>query len=274
MSFIALDIDGTITKERNFIPQPVLSFLEEVAKEHMLMFITGRSYAFALPMVQNLTFPFFWASQNGAMIFQMPKKTLVYKQYLTPEDLLSVEEASNTYHCSFVLYTGFEGIEDYFKTPLLDKESVRNIIEPPVKPLKEIHLFDKVSNVSLVKCTGPYAVLQEVQAFLQKKQLSCFLISHPFVEECYFLLVTHQDVDKGKAIKNLLSLQNKSNMQIIAAGNDQNDLPLLEAAHIRIVMEDAPKNLLQKATIVAPAAEKFGIIQALQQALQLTNVNS
>jgi hydroxymethylpyrimidine pyrophosphatase-like HAD family hydrolase len=42
---------------------------------------------------------------------------------------------------------------------------------------------------------------------------------------------------------------------------------MLESANIKVVMATAPQDLLKMADIIAPAAQKFGIIQGLQQAI-------
>ena len=56
---------------------------------------------------------------------------------------------------------------------------------------------------------------------------------------------------------------------VIAAGNDHNDLSLLQAATIKIAMEDAPIPLTSIADIIAPLASKAGLIDGLEQALNL-----
>ena len=69
-----------------------------------------------------------------------------------------------------------------------------------------------------------------------------------------------------KAGKELIALT-KERGKVIAAGDDYNDEPMLEAADIKVVMATAPADLLSKADIIAPAASEDGIICGLEAAI-------
>ena len=47
--WIALDIDGTLTAERDAIPEEVVHFLTELAGEWRFLFVTGRPFHWGWP---------------------------------------------------------------------------------------------------------------------------------------------------------------------------------------------------------------------------------
>ena len=51
---------------------------------------------------------------------------------------------------------------------------------------------------------------------------------------------------------------------ILTAGDSYNDLPLLEACRLRIVMAGAPKELVDVADYLAPSAEQDGLAVAIE----------
>jgi hydroxymethylpyrimidine pyrophosphatase-like HAD family hydrolase len=83
----------------------------------------------------------------------------------------------------------------------------------------------------------------------------------------YILQVMRKDVDKGKAVLDIIKSEVLSR-PIIAAGNDLNDETLLSIADIKIVMANSPQILLDQADLIAPPVERMGIIPALKQAIK------
>ena len=55
---------------------------------------------------------------------------------------------------------------------------------------------------------------------------------------------------------------------MIAAGDDENDISLLEAADVKIAMSHAPEKLQEIAQFIAPPTRDLGIITALQMVLK------
>ena len=67
---IALDIDGTITRDDHLIPDEVVFYLESLFNERwQIILVTGRTLSFALSSIQKLQFPYLLGLQNGADLF-------------------------------------------------------------------------------------------------------------------------------------------------------------------------------------------------------------
>jgi predicted mannosyl-3-phosphoglycerate phosphatase (HAD superfamily) len=79
--------------------------------------------------------------------------------------------------------------------------------------------------------------------------------------------VTAQGASKGQA---LLALRKSyPDAKAIAAGDDMNDIDLLEESDIGIAMASAPDALKKVATIVASSSGEDPIIDALEQAIRM-----
>jgi hypothetical protein len=122
----------------------------------------------------------------------------------------------------------------------------------------------------LVKFVGYFEPLEKLCSCLRKEGvLQSSLIRHPFAQDYYLLLVTDRDVNKGSALRELLKREGKKG-RVIAAGNDDNDLSMLQEADVKIVMEDAPEHVLKKADFISPSAKACGIIQTLKKIIEPT----
>ena len=95
-------------------------------------------------------------------------------------------------------------------------------------------------------------------------------IRDPFEAGTYILLVTDSKASKGLSLSRVLQLKGRG-ATVIAAGDDENDISLLNVADIKIAMAHAPESLQQVATFIAPPTEELGIIHALQIAIRDAN---
>ena len=76
---------------------------------------------------------------------------------------------------------------------------------------------------------------------------------------------TAKGVHKGEAARILAEKMGVAPGHFIAAGDSYNDLPMLEIAGYRIVMDSAPQEMKDLADFVAPAVEEDGLAQAIEE---------
>ena len=76
---------------------------------------------------------------------------------------------------------------------------------------------------------------------------------------------TAAGVDKGAAARELAKRLGVEPSQFIAAGDSYNDLPLLQAAGLRIAMAAAPAELRAMSDFVAPPVERDGLAVAIDR---------
>jgi hydroxymethylpyrimidine pyrophosphatase-like HAD family hydrolase len=94
------------------------------------------------------------------------------------------------------------------------------------------------------------------------------MIRDPLDEAIYLNLVTHPEATKGKALERMIAQTGKRG-RVIAAGDDLNDVSMIQVADVGIVMKNAPLQMHPLATILAEPAASQGIIAGLTQAIQM-----
>jgi hydroxymethylpyrimidine pyrophosphatase-like HAD family hydrolase len=98
------------------------------------------------------------------------------------------------------------------------------------------------------------------------------MIADPYDGSYFIVQATHAAVNKGKIVNDLVAIHGRGS-GVIAAGDDHNDLPMLQHADVKIAMGTAPSKLIKGADIVASSAQDLGIIDALTAAIDgLTTV--
>ncbi len=275
IGWIALDIDGTITDKTHHAPKEVVRFLHALEEKGWeIVFITGRTFSFGYSVVKEFDFPFYLAIQNGADILLMPHKERVARHYLDDNVIPILEEAYRGEKEDFLLYAGYErGDFCYYRPNRFSSvmaEHLKKIMALSPEPWKPLENFDFEKGISfpLAKCLGTKEAMERINAKLQAvPTVSATMIRDPLGEDIYLILVTAKPATKGNALGIVKEVIGDGGLTI-AAGDDLNDISMLLAADIKIVMDSAPPEMLPLATIVAKHGKQHGIIEALTQAIQ------
>jgi len=272
---IALDIDGTVTHGSNPIPNEVISYLENLASQGwVIAFITGRIFSGSIHLLQGCTFRSYLAVQNGAIILEMPSRRIISKRYLDRSVFAEMESICEDGPSDFVVYGGYEHNDICYFRPKKFSADLLPYLQSRITAFKEtwrpIETFDemKLESFPSIKCFGLYPeakkLVEQIEANLN---LHVPLIRDPFNKDYYIIQATHPQISKGNALQDLVKLLGISPGKLIAAGDDYNDCSMWDIADVRIVMETAPSELLKNAHVIAPSAEKQGIIQGIESAI-------
>jgi len=272
---IALDIDGTITTDMRPIPSYVVQYLTELNQQGWLfVFITGRTFDFGFSVLKELPFSYFYAVQNGAILLSMPNRIILNKKYLNVSVIPPMAKICQNAPTDFVIYAGYEFNNQCFYRKNHFSDELLKYLAERCKAYGEewvsIESFDQLpmKEFPSMKCFGKLEQAQYVaQAIENELALHVPIIKDPFSNEYYVVQATHSEVSKGYALKDLVTrLGYQGN--IIAAGDDLNDISMFDEAHIKIAMENAPEELKARATIIAPPASLAGIVEGLKQAIR------
>lgn len=273
--WIALDIDGTITSDKYSVPEEVVQYLKDLqASGWEIALATGRAFAFASLAVAGFNFPFFLLAQNGSVVLQMPGRELVFKKYLSYQAIASVEEAYQGVSADFLVYSGYDkGDCFYWRASRFSSEDLLYVEELKKREKEQgvaVEAFDPIqlARFPLIKCFGLQERMEGVAKRLRAK--SHFQVAHirdMFYENYEILLVTSEQASKGLSLQELFRRMGRGE-KVIAAGDDENDLSLLQMADVKIAMPHAPESLKKIADLIAPPVKELGILTALKKVLK------
>lgn len=269
--WIALDIDGTLTTNRHELPSKTARYLEKLHERGWkLLFVTGRIYSYSAPLFTELKCPYHFAVQNGADLFLMPGDQLISRNYLTASLLPTIEMLVKDLEHDFIIYAGYENGDFCYYRPdrftpefLQYLDVVASLSSQPWKPVDEFSL-DHKERFSLIKCFGSKEEMEKLSARLipYANQFVGTMIKDPIGENLYLNMLTHPSATKGGILEQVTKGEKRVT---IGAGDDLNDLSLLQAADIAIAMEGSPPQLLAAADHIAPPASEEGIVAMLSQ---------
>lgn len=230
------DLDGTLLRSDKTISSHTLSVLEKwVEKGNYVALCSGRDINSVNMVAKELNLPkknLFTIGYNGGQIFNNSTGETIFKCELSLEDIkyLSSEakEAGiymHTYSDTHIISPGPCPELDYYtrviKTPVLFSEDITAPLDRASCKciLINIDNKDKLENFRLKM--SPWA----------REHGISMMYSNPF-----YLEVIPSSCGKGRAVSELCKLINIPGIMAVAAGDEANDISMLEAADIAIAM--------------------------------------
>ena len=266
IKLIATDMDGTILDSQGLLDLPRLEKILDRLEEKGIRFViaTGNEIHRVRQLLGHLTDRVVLIVANGAKIFE--NNQLI--QVETWDDEL-VEKALTFFkgqECQnqFVI-TSMNGgfVKDGTIFTQLDKFMTPEMIElfyQRMNFVEELHpeLFGGVLKMSLV--VGEDRTEQVQEDFNQ-----VFNGHVQAVSSGYGCLDIIQDgIHKAWALQELLKRWNIKSEEIMAFGDSENDVEMLELAGIAYAMENADEKAKAVATDIAPANSQGGVYQVLE----------
>ena len=271
IKLIALDIDGTLLNSRWEVSATNLAAIAEATRRGIeVALVTGRRYDFALPVVQQIESPLTMIVNNGAMVRAKDGATLL--RHLLPKDTaLRVIQATNLWRgCTSVV----------FDRPRANQVVVEKIdFEDGIRgmyyrrnreflgeamPLESCLSEDPIQ----VMLAGPVAPMREAENVLRSVRFSReFTLAVTLYEDKDFSMidVIHPSITKGSTLSEWAALRGIARGDILAIGDNHNDLEMLSFAGIPVVMGNGVPELKVRGWYVTLSNDEDGVAAAIWQ---------
>ena len=264
---LVLDIDGTIVgKNRIVSPEDKLALAQAKMAGVSVSLCTGRAPQGCRNLLSELSLDSYHTFHDGAMVVNPETKHEIYTGTISPITVKQAVEWAHLYDMEIELYSTTQFFAerenwstrvhlDYFDIPTLfidysDILEREKIIKMQTVRTNEVE-GEKISRFS--------------QEFADSLHLSW--VRSPSLPGKDFINILAPEVSKGKAVTELAAYLGIKKEEIIAIGDDRNDIPLLSAAGLAIAMEDAPPEVKQIARHITASVEQSGVAQAVKKFL-------
>jgi Cof subfamily protein (haloacid dehalogenase superfamily) len=263
LPLVILDIDGTMVGSSGQVQECVWQAVEKAKKQGVKFAVcTGRpGFGIAQRIAERLgnTHPHIF--QNGAQLaFSSGEGVQVFalKEALSRQ-LMSYARSKNLVLELYTPNTLF--IER--KTPMSEAHARMIGVNAIVRDLEDVISREPVIRAQWVVPTG---ALDTVLAC--KPEGSKFgVASSPAQPDTYFVSVTKDIVSKGNAVQLLCETMKIPLTHVMAVGDSEGDLPMLERVGYPMVMANAEPSLLERFPVTEKTVEACGLVEAIKLAL-------
>jgi Cof subfamily protein (haloacid dehalogenase superfamily) len=265
---LAIDIDGTLLDTRGAIPPANVEAVARAIEAGVeVVLATGRRYEFARAIFERLPTPLTLILSNGALVKNRDGTTIV--RHLLPRDVArDVLARTPAYRsCAAVLFDRplegqivYETVEWEHPRHGAFFRANRQFISL-VQPLERALTEDPLQ----VMFTGTCADMRALHEQLVATGAATFAITLTEYESRDFALVDviRAGCSKGSALRELARVRGIPREDVMAIGDNLNDLPMLEFAGVPVVMSNAVAALRDRGWAMVPSNDAAGVATAI-----------
>lgn len=241
---LLLDLDGTtVASRRDALPSArVTEAIKSAQKFVDVSVATGRSHYFAKDIINELGLTGPGVFSGGAEIVQMETGQIINRQLMSVPKMREILKILLPF--GHTIFSDIDRYKDHINSVEAINSSVAKIVAIDMTFTDAKNVIDELSGL-----TG---ISAHMSTSWNHDDLIC-------VE------VTHEKADKKHGVNRLISMLGCKKDQIIAIGDGYNDVPLLEAAGLKIVMGNAPEQIKPLADFVAPQLSEDGLAVSIEK---------
>jgi Cof subfamily protein (haloacid dehalogenase superfamily) len=270
IKLIALDIDGTLLNSRFEVSAANRAAIgEAVSRGIEIAIVTGRRYDFALPVARQVEAPITMIVNNGALVRTNDGQTRL-RHLLSKDTARGVLEATKAWRSAAAVVFDrpkagqvvLESID--WSDPIRGGYYTRNReFLAAIKPLEACVAADDPLQVMF---TGQVAAMREAEGTLNALALrSSFSLHVTVYEEKDFSMidVLNPAVSKGASLAEWAAVRGIAREEILAIGDNHNDLEMLSFAGIPVVMGNCVPALREQGWHVTGTNDQDGVAAAI-----------
>ncbi len=255
------DLDGTLLNDAKIIPCSTIKAIEKFSIKNDFVIATGRN----MPMIKSILKDLIPVNKvicsGGAVVYDIKSKEVLFEKFHNRLTIEKIVEISEQYNVPINLYSK-EKIY-YFKKgirieQLLKKnEQLEDNEQIKLQQIKNIQEIKEVINkIVFVFQEEQIELKNEIRNKCKEYNLNCLFSADNLLD------ILPVGVNKATAIK---YLKDKEDYKLtIAAGDNENDLSMLENVDISVAVENATQDIRTKASIITSSNNQKGIEKILQ----------
>lgn len=244
MDFKALifDLDGTAIKaEYNALPSDVVINSVKKAQEKIIVSIaTGRTFIGCKNIVEKLEIKYPCIVSGGTELINPKTGEILWTKKIKVEDIKKTIDICQSYPYEILFSKEIKGLPA-LKKEIKNEENVVYIMNTDPKDA-----FQIIKNINLIENVVAHEAGSWTKGMVD-------------------IHVTHEDATKKNALLKWMELLKLNKEDVLAVGDNINDLPLLEVAGYGIAVANASEKLKQKANYIAPSVFDDGLVDVINK---------
>ena len=266
---IGIDVDGTLLDSEGRLPDANREAIADaVAAGIHVALVTGRSYPFARPVADPLPESITLIVSNGAVERSTSGATLA-RRLLDRIVARAVLEATRPHrNAAALIFDRDEGRQVIFETMDWEHAGRKNywtrnqsLIERCI-PLEEALVEDPIQ----VMFNGGAAPMRELADTLRRDAVDFAVSLTEYVHRDFSLIdVTAPTATKGRALAWRAAQLGLTRDEVMAVGDNFNDLEMLEYAGTPVVMANAVEGLKHRGWHITGHQNEAGLAQAIRR---------
>lgn len=264
IKLIAIDIDGTLLNSHHQLTDEVKAALKKAEEKGVkIVLCTGRPLTGVQDLIEELDLfgeNDYVVTYNGSLIQKTKTKEIVSKFELTYDDYLAIDTLArklNVHLHTETADTMYTSNRDISRYTVLESY----LVNMPLKFRTQDEMNAELNILKMMMIDEP-EILERIQPLIPAE----FYEQYTIVKSApYFLEFLNKKVNKGAAVKRLAEQLNIQPSEVMALGDNENDLPMIEYAGIGIAMANATENVKKAASFITTSNDEHGVAVAIEK---------
>jgi Cof subfamily protein (haloacid dehalogenase superfamily) len=270
---LATDIDGTLLNPQFQISDGDLTALRRAhAAGIEIVLVTGRRHTFALPIAQELGFDLWLISSNGAVTRSLAGETF-HRDLMPAETCRKLCAAMQEFRGNTVLTLDKE-TKGAIVLERLDElgSSIRRWLEKNMEyiefviPIEDALASDPVQAMLCGTMAHMTKALRALEGAGMDGEVTILRTEYP-ARDLSMIDVLNVGCSKGHALERWATHRGYRREEVMAIGDNHNDIEMLEFAGYPVIMGNACEELLGRGWTVTRGNDACGIAAAVDLAL-------
>jgi Cof subfamily protein (haloacid dehalogenase superfamily) len=271
---IAVDIDGTLLNPQFQISERDLAALQQAHAQGIeVILVTGRRHAFALPIAQQLGFDLWLISSNGAITRSLAGETF-HRDLLPQQTCRSLCGAMQAFRGQTVLTFDREGKGTIIVEHLGELEaSIQRWLEKNMDYIDFVIPIENALTTDPVQAMfcGPVALMHQALQALASCGLPVTVLRTEYPgRDLSIVDVLNAGCSKGHALERWTQYRNITRDQVMAVGDNYNDIEMLAFAGRPFIMGNASEELRGRGWTLTRSNAENGVAAAVEHVLNGT----
>jgi Cof subfamily protein (haloacid dehalogenase superfamily) len=271
---LATDIDGTLLNPQFQISEGDLAALRRAHDAGVeIVLVTGRRHSFALPIAKLLGFDLWLISSNGAVTRSLSGETF-HRDLMPTKTCLQLCQAMQEFRGNTVL-TFDKEVKGAIVLERLDEigASIRRWIEKNMEFIEFVVPIEASLTTDPVQCMfcGTMArmnvALRALESAGLEDKVTVLRTEYP-ARDLSMIDVLNAGCSKGHALERWASYRGYHRDEVMAVGDNHNDVEMLEFAGHPVIMGNACEELRARGWRVTLGNEACGVAAALEEVIR------
>jgi len=268
---IAVDIDGTLLNPQFQISEADLAALRRAyALGIEVVLVTGRRHTFALPIAQQLGFDLWLISSNGAIIRSLDGETF-HRDLLPEATCRALVQKMHEFRSQTVVTFDREGRGAIVVEHLSGLEgSIQRWLEKNMEYIEFVIPLEAALTCDPIQAMfcGSIALMQRALEALSRCDLPITVLRTEYIwRDLSIVDVLNAGCSKGHALERWASHRGIRREQVMAVGDNYNDIEMLTFAGQPFIMGNASQELRERGWRVTGSNAENGVAAAIEAVL-------
>ncbi len=257
---IITDVDGTLLDSNKHLPETIIDAVRKAHQEGILITIaSGRSKCSLAGILKTLNITIPHIGSCGAYLAEADGAILAHT-HLTKDESATVVRAAYTEQDIWgIIYQNIDVMIGDPKGYTRMRQYIQENLVCEVDLLAE-HL----PPATKIDVMGKPEVLMRIRRQIEQQTMALTITS----EKSFCMEITASGINKGTGVMRLAELLNITPSRIAVIGDGYNDLSMFRVAGLSIAMGNAPSDIKEQASCIAPSNDHAGVAWAIEEILR------